>query len=127
MNSSLKKFRTQLVILSLILLGINLALSYILPSAYLSKSWPLILAFFFAISFLVHRFLLKRSSEAQGRFINGFMMTTSVKLLLYLFIILIYVLLNRDDAVAFIFTFFAHYLVYTIFEIRSILIFLRKK
>jgi len=127
MNSSLKKFRTQLIILSLILLGINFGLSYIIPAAYLSKSWPLILAFFFAISLLVHRFLLKRSSEAQGRFINGFMMTTSIKLLLYLFIILIYVLLNRDDAVGFIFTFFAYYLAFTIFEIRSILIFLRKK
>ncbi len=127
MNSSLKKFRTQLAVLSLVLLGINFGLSYFIPPAYLSKSWPLILAFFFAISLLVHQFLLKRSREAQGRFINGFMMTTSIKLLLYLFIILIYVLLNRDDAVGFIFTFFAYYLVFTIFEIRSILVFLRKK
>lgn len=126
MDLSFHKFSKQLIILSLIVVVLTFGLTYIVPSNFISKTWPFIVGFFFAITLLVHRFLVKKSGGHQGKFINAFMLSTTIKLLLYLTIILIYVLLNREDAIGFIFTFFSYYLIFTFFEIYSILGFLRK-
>lgn len=127
MDTPLHQFSKQLFIIAFLALILTFGLSYIVPVEFISSAWPFILGFFFAISMLVHRFLLKKAGGHQGKFINAFMLSTTIKLLLYLTIILIYVLINRDDAIGFIFTFFAYYLIFTSFEIYSILKFLRKE
>ncbi len=126
MNLKFNKFTKQLIIISIITISLNFALTNVVPNKFISSVWLFIALFFFAITLLVHRFLLKKADGNQGKFINAFMLSTTVKLLLYLSIILIYVLLNRNDAVGFIFTFFIYYLIYTVFEIVSILRFLRE-
>lgn len=126
MDFTIQAFSKKLILISLITVALTFGLSYIIPENLISKSWPFIAGFFFAISLLVHRFLLKKSGGHQTKFINAFLLTTTVKLLLFLSIILIYVLLNRDDAIGFILTFFAYYLIFTSFEIVSILKYLRK-
>lgn len=126
MDSSIHRFSKQLILISLITVFLTFGLSYIVPAKFISPNWPFIVGFFFAVTLLVHRFLLRKSSAQQAKFINAFMLSTTIKLLLYLAIILIYVLLNRADAIGFIFTFFSYYLIFTFFEIASILKFLRK-
>ena len=126
MDLSFNKFSKHLILISLIAAILTFGLTYMVPPNFISSSWPFILGFFFAITLLVHRFLLRKSDGQQGKFINAFMLSTTIKLLLYLTIILIYVLLNREDAIGFIFTFFSYYLIFTFFEINSILKFLRK-
>jgi len=127
MDTSFNKFSKQLILIAFMALVLTFGLTYFVPPNFISSVWPFILGFFFAISMLVHRFLLKKSADNQGKFINAFMLSTTIKLVLYLSIILIYVLLNRDDAIGFIFTFFAYYLIFTSFEIYSVLKFLRKE
>ncbi len=126
MDLTLRKFSKQLILISLAAIALNFGLTYIIPETFISNSWPYIAAFFFAISLLVHRYLLKKSDGQHTKFINAFLLTTTVKLLLFLAIIVVYVLFNRDDAIGFILTFFAYYLIYTSFEIVSILKYLRK-
>jgi len=126
MSQTLHQFSLRLLIISLALALITFGLTYVVPLQFISPVWPFIIGFFFALTLLVHRFLLKKSDINPGKFINAFMLSTTVKLLLYLTIIMVYVLLNRDDAIGFILTFFVYYLVYTIYEIISILGVLRK-
>jgi L-asparagine transporter-like permease len=125
MDSSLQMFSKNLIIVSLITITLTFGLSYIIPENLISNSWPFLVVFFFAISLFVHRYLLKKAIGQHTKFVNAFLLTTTVKLLLFLAIIVIYVLLNRDDAVGFILTFFTYYLIYTSFEIVSILKYLR--
>lgn len=125
MDLTLQKFSKQLILISLITVALTFGLTYVIPENFISNSWPFIAGFFFAISLLVHRFLLKKSGGKHTKFVNAFLLTTTIKLLLFLTIIVIYVLLNRDDAIGFIFTFFTYYLIYTSFEIVSILKYLR--
>lgn len=126
MDTSLQVFIRKLIILSLVVVATTFGLGYIVPANFISPSWPIIAAFFFIVSGYVHRFLLKKSDGNQAKFINAFLLTTTIKLLGFLSVIVIYVLVFRDDAVGFILTFFTYYLVYTTFEILSILKYLKK-
>src|SRR4030095_13154357 len=61
---------------------------------------------------------LERASAKSGQvFVRYFMGATSVKLLVFMMIIIIYALLNRPTAFAFIMHFFIFYLLYTVFEV----------
>lgn len=126
MDKTFQKFSKQIIFVSLITAALTYGLSFFIPVHFISNSWPFILLFFLSISLLVHRFLLKKANGNHGKFINAFLLTTTIKLLLFLSVILIYVLLNRADAIGFILTFFVYYLIFTFFEIFSILKFLRQ-
>jgi hypothetical protein len=49
------------------------------------------------------------------------MLTTAIKLFLFITVMIIYSFLNRKDAVAFLLNFFILYLVYTVFEVVQII------
>jgi len=49
-----------------------------------------------------------------------YLLITTLKLLLFIAILVIYILLNRKDAVPFGLSFFILYLVYTVFEVISL-------
>ncbi|MCK5776320.1 MAG: hypothetical protein KAH25_09090, partial [Bacteroidales bacterium] len=66
--------------------------------------------------------------STEGRpqkFIFTFMLMTTIKLLMYLAIILIYALFNKEDALGFIGAFFLNYFIFTIFEIVEIMKYLK--
>lgn len=126
MDLSFNQFTKKLIIVSVIWALILYVLSVYLPAHLISTKWPFIIGLFFSITLLVHIYLLKKSSNSHAKFINAFLLTTTVKLLLFFTIIVVYVLLNRNDAIGFILTFFVNYLIFTFFEIFSILKFLRK-
>ena len=66
--------------------------------------------------------LLIRSFEKKfNRFVSVFMLTTTVKLFLFIAIMIIYAFANRKDAVPFLLDFFILYLIFTIFEVTQII------
>ena len=121
MTLSIKEFNKNLNIITALAFIISFGLTYLLPVRLISPSWPFIIAFFYTVTKLIHYFLIKKAAGNHAKFINAFMLSTTVKLLLFLAIILIYVLLFREDAIGFILNFFVFYLIYTVFEIISIL------
>ena len=61
---------------------------------------------------------LARASQKNGQvFVRYFMGATSVKLMVFMMIIVIYALMNREQAFGFILHFFVLYLLYTVFEV----------
>ena len=125
MQKSLKVFLNKIVIFTVIVFIIEYILSTQLASHLVTNSWPIIILFFFAFTLLMHRYLLKSTEGRPQKFTFSFMLVTTVKILLYLGIILIYVLLNKPDAVPFIFAFFFNYFLFTAFEISAVLKFLK--
>jgi len=126
MQLDFKKFLNKIIVFTIIVAAIQFAVSRQLPAIYVSNSWPVIVFFFAAFTTIMHHYLLKSTLDNPKRFIFSFMMFTTIKILLYLAVILIYVLLNRLDAVAFIFAFFTNYFLFTIFEISSVLKYLKQ-
>jgi len=120
-SKSITRFIIRLIILTLIVSLGAIIFNYLAPPTYITPALPFIIGLFFTITLIVHYLLLKASEKKFSRFSTNFMLTTFIKLIMYLFIIVGYAFLNKKDAITFILTFFIMYLIYTIFEVVSIL------
>jgi len=116
MKSAYLKFLQHLLIYSAILGAIAIILYLILPEL-ITPVLPFLFLFFVAITLVSYYILLRSLKSKLSRFINTFLISTIVKLILYIGIMIVYVILNRSDAVRFMITFFILYLFYTIFEV----------
>lgn len=115
----LKKFIRNLAIYSLAVGIITFVLWLVLPENYITPALPWIYLFFVMLT-LVLFLLLSRSLEGRfSRFVNTYMIATVLKLLLMIIILVVYVILNKQDAVAFLITFFIMYILFTAFEVVS--------
>ncbi|HRY98874.1 MAG TPA: hypothetical protein P5550_07435 [Bacteroidales bacterium] len=122
MAPSSARFSKQLLVFTLItgLAGFMLWLA--LPLAWRSPVYPYLVVFFFASTLLMHRLLFVKTGERLVRFINRYMMVTTLKIIAFLGIILIYALLvNPSDAIPFTVTFFVLYVAFTLFELLQLL------
>jgi hypothetical protein len=86
-------------------------------SHYLSPAIPWLLIFFVVIANLVYYLQLKSTQSRTSQFVNVALISTGFKLLLFLAIIVVYALLNRSDAINFIFAFLIFYLIFTPLEV----------
>jgi len=110
-------FVRQILLFTAILMAVSLILYFLLPRFWFSLSLPFLFFFFLSSSILSFHFLLKSLTQRFSKFVNVFLLTTAVKLLLYIAVIIIYVLVNRSDALPFLISFFILYLCYTVFEV----------
>lgn len=120
-------FLKNLLIFTFILAAVGFTVAYFLPENYVTPTLPFLYAFFLSVTIIVHYILLKVSEKKTGAFINYFMVLTFGKLIFYLTIIIIYALLNREDVVPFIISFFILYVFYTTFEVVLSLRLTKKK
>ncbi len=121
---SISKLRNQylinILIISIILMAIYTAL-LMLKSPIVAVDFPIIIILITIVSTLSHLFLLKTASTSFLKFTNAFMITTTVKLLLYLSVMAAYVFIDKDLAKIFILNFTVLYFIYTPFEVYMIL------
>lgn len=126
MKETFQKFIKNLVIFTVIIAAFQFLASMQLDQKWISNSWPFVILFFLSFTILMHRYLLKSTEGNPKKFVFAFLMMTTVKILLYLGVILVYTLLNRADAVAFIIVFFVNYFLFTAFELTIIMKMLNK-
>ncbi len=123
----LKNYSFRLLIfVTLIALVAAILYTTVLSSFYLSV-FPYVLIFFTLISFLSHYIIVKAGQSRITKFSTSFMGITSLKLFLYLIFIIVYLLIDKTNALVFVLTFFIVYLLFTIFETSSLLKDLDKK
>jgi len=121
MKSDYLQYLRKLLIYSAIIAVLAFVLAFFLPDNFVSPAMPFLLLFFIAISLLTHYFVLKTIAKRMSLFVNFFMISIFVKLILYVAIIVIYGLMNKQDMIAFVITFFIFYLLYTLFELIEVL------
>lgn len=124
MNQKLQVFIKQLLILATITGLFIIAAILFIPADYVSPALPYLLVFFTAATIISYYFLQKKMSASPAGFITAFMANTTIRLMLYLAVIVIYALTNRPDSINFIISFFILYVIFTTFEI---IVLLRKK
>ncbi len=124
-SDQLKKKYYSFVVTNLIGAGLLLTGWYLLHRysaiPITSKVTPWIIIFFLATNLTVFYFQLQTISRKLSRFVNVFLITTTLKLLLFLVIIITYAFLFREDAVNFILNFFVIYVVFTSIEVARII------
>lgn len=126
MNKSIARFCIQGIVIAVILYILGLvAFKNWFPDKYFSGFYVVVFLVF-GVTVFFHSVLIKAASKQNMAFINKFLAFTGFKLLLYLFFIVGYIFLIGIQPVSFLLTFLFTYLVFTVFEVVSILEFLKK-
>ena len=78
---------------------------------------PVVPAFFYIVTNLVHAYLLNIAGKSSSRFTSQYMAVSFIKMFFYLAVAIIYVVINKEDAKIFLVNFLLLYIVYTTFEV----------
>jgi len=119
--SPLKKFIVLGIFITLLLAVIGYFLFTVVFNPYYQVILPFVLLFVFLFTTVIHAILLKTARKKPKKLINRFLMLTGLKMMIYLLIMMIYLVISKQDSAPFLLTFLIVYLVFTIFEISSIL------
>jgi len=125
MNNHLKKFIIKGIIISLILSIAGFFLFITILKEYFSFSFPVLLLVIFLINVLFHRYLIRYAGGNKRKFPIKFMSATIIKMGLYLILIILFVVFDRENVVPFLFVFIIIYVIFTIFEVISVLDYLK--
>ncbi len=120
MKSIKKKLIIYLSAMTLILMFLSLMASRVLPPLYISSAFPYILFFYYITTLLIILILARSIQKRASYFVNSYMIITFVKLLLFSFVVMAYLLINKKDAIPFVVTFFVYYLFYATFEVVAL-------
>lgn len=120
-----RKFVLYLFLLTVIItFSGRILFQKIFPGQYFNGFFFLPLLFFI-VTIALHFYLVKSSRKEMIKFTPRFIGATGIKMLIYFILIFIFLLIDRVHAVSFLISFLVCYLVYTTFEIISILKYLK--
>ena len=117
-------FRETILAATIVLIGYFLFTGAL--KEYYRNIIPVLLLILYIITAAIHGFLLNAGARDSQKFVRRFMIASGLKLLLFLLIIVVYLLVNREDAIIFLSAFLSFYLIFTVFEVFSILKVLKK-
>jgi hypothetical protein len=112
----LKRYPVVFALFNVGFLILIITLSNTIEALPLNKITWNIYALFVITTLLMHLFLTAGSNNKPNAFVRKFMLATTLKLLLYLAIIVFFFLFNKEMAKTFILWFLLHYTCFTVFE-----------
>ena len=124
MQQHLKKFIIKLLLLTLIITiaGIIFFVNY--KDLY-NPLFPFVLLFFFLLTLIVHSFLI-RANRNPRNFPRVFLSILGLKLLLLFVVLLVCLFFYKSSIIPLAVIFISLYLVFQIFEVISLLTYLKK-
>lgn len=121
MSADFLSFLKRSTLVSIILFIIGLVVfKFFIPNFY-QPMFPFLLLFFYLLSLILQYMLYKIAKMNMLRFSARFMAITMSKMFALIILALVYILLNKEGAVAFIVVFFLLYVTFTILEIQDIM------
>ena len=124
-KSEFLNFFKKTSILSLVILIIYY-LSVLIFKKTASPTFAVLVLFFYSVNLVVYYILLSATGKNFSKFMTNFMASTFVKLIVYVAALLIYVYFFPKNALPFIIEYFVLYIIYSIFEVLSLLNFSKK-
>jgi len=120
MNTELRQFLLKTTLTTLVAALLTFLIYNTLEDKWTTNVWPFLLLFFAAGN--IGLFVLYQRAKAKklSSFTIFFMLATFLNLLVYLAFIITYLLYNREEAVPFLLTFFAYYILFTALEVSAV-------
>lgn len=113
----IRKFSFRIIVFSIIIAALALLFQWLWPNLA-TPAMPFIVLFFFAMTLFTMYIVLRSDDGQDGRkFVSSYMISRTMKLLSCLLFLLLYMFLNREDALRFGIAFMVIYFLYAIFEI----------
>lgn len=121
MTTVSRQFIIKIIILSTIILLISIALFSTVLKTWSFTSYPFQILLIALVTSIGHIWIVKAVGENARRFTTAFMASVTLKLMVYLTFMLIYLLIDHSRVIPFVLTFITYYIVFTIFEVVQIL------
>ncbi len=126
MHHELRKF----IINSVILTGIIALTGLLAFTTFLNKYYlpifPWLLLFFLFMNIIVHSLLVNSSNKKKIKFETAFLLSFFIKFFGYIIFLILYISKHKESSIIFVAGLFFLYIIYTLFEIRSITSFLKR-
>ena len=127
MSQPLKFFLIRLIYLTLIVYGLGFVVFRFLFPADFYLFFAFLPLIFYAVNTVFHGTLIAASHLEMRKFTQRFLTVFGIKIMLLLVFIITYAYFNPEKAVPFLVTFFILYVIYTTFEIISIVRYQQRK
>lgn len=112
----IKKYPFVFSIFNICFLSLIFIIGKLTPKLPITNITWSIYFLFVITTLLMHFFLTAENNQKANVFVRKFMLATTLKLLLYLAIIVFFFMFNREIAKTFILWFLLHYTCFTVFE-----------
>jgi hypothetical protein len=127
MRTAFFNFYKKSTLISILLFVLGLVtFSFLIPAFYLPV-FPFLLLFFYFLSLILQFWLYRIAKMNISKFTARFLAITMLKMFLLLIFALVYILQNKEEAIAFIVVFFLLYVIFTALEVRDIMKITSKK
>jgi hypothetical protein len=127
MTPGLKKTLIGLVLLSILLVTGGILLFRVFLSNYYFSFFPYLILIFLFVNSVVFFIFYRSLNKSSNQFIRGFMLSTIIKLMTYLILVLVYVLAFPKSAIPFAITLSVLYIIYTAYDLFIMLSLLKRK
>jgi hypothetical protein len=127
MAPGLKKTLIGLVLLSILLVAGGILLFRTLLSNWYFSFFPYLVLIFLLVNSVVFFIFYRSINKSSNQFIRSFMLSTIIKLMTYLILVLVYVLTFPKSAIPFSITLSVLYIVYTAYDLFIMLSLLKRK
>jgi hypothetical protein len=117
----MKSFLIRLLILTAFMEALSFGWTIAMPHKWVTPLLPVLPAFFMAVTYLIHHGFVKAVSLRPQQFVTRFMLITTIKLISFMVLLLVYALMFKDDAIQFLISFFVMYLIYSAFEVIAVM------
>ena len=115
----MKKFITKLTIIALALALIGgLVFAMLLPQYYLPVL-PFLLLFFYFATIGVHAYQVKLAKKDLGKFTRSSMLISFFKMIVYSIVAIIYIAIDKENAIPFVICLMLIYLIFTFVEVSE--------
>jgi len=124
-SSGYLTFLRRILVFSIILGLLATGIGFVAPARTITPALPYLFVFFIAVTLTGYYFIIRSAHTKFIRFINSYLLVTVVKLFLFIGVIFLYLLNNRQDAASFAISFLVLYLCYMIFEVVNLVSFFK--
>jgi hypothetical protein len=111
----------KITFLSLIFFILTIIFHFQAPDYMVSEYLLLIVPFFYIVSIVSAIFYLRAEKKTTLNFKNSYLTSTGIKLGLYITILMLYGVFNKDDVIPFFISFLIFYLIYTFLDVKNLL------
>jgi len=126
MFESQKKFIFTLLFIALVITTIGYGLFLFIIPQYYFPHFPVIPAFLLVVTFTVHVYLIRSSENNPRKFASKYLGAMGLKMFIYLLFLVVFLFIDTAHAIPFLVSFLVTYAAFTLYEIISILNFLKK-
>jgi hypothetical protein len=121
MTATSRQFIVKILIFTLLIYALTTALFYTVFKMWYFAAYPYLLLLIALITTIGHLLIVKASGSNIRKFTTAFMASVTLKLIVYLSFMLVYLLIDRSHVIPFVCTFIAFYILFTVFEVVQVL------